>query len=261
MQKFKLVLKITNWCNLQCEHCIENSGPNQPYKLMPVEQIKKYIKEYKNIGNRITFTGGEPFASYIQERAEYIPAIAKICVAHKISPVFDTNGTWAENMYVGGIMMTNLSKIAQKRGRKIFLDIYVDKHRNEYQGVENICKLIARHQHLRDNIRLSFYGDSYHAHKIRLYSPYLLVDNEDEFLVQMSDSGHPAEMETKARVPFVETKRKRQEYASDDTNITDGQDVLIITNDNQAILNRKYTTTVDDKTLGQIYNELVQKKR
>lgn len=269
MQKFKLVLKITNWCNLQCEHCIENSGPNQPYKLMPVDQIKKYIKEYKNIGNRITFTGGEPFASYIQERAEYIPAIAKICVANKISPVFETNGTWAENMYVGGIMMSKLSEIAQNHRKDIFLDIAVDKYHPTPQGAANICKLIARHQHLRNNIRVTFSGQDcwWIGSKISncLVEPYYAFGGHED---HVSIYEH---RELKALIPFKKYILKNKGRAKDN-NLTwqsvsetidnpDSQDVLIITNDNQAILNRKYTTTVDNKTLEQIYNELVQKKR
>ena len=40
-----------------------------------------------------------------------------------------------------------------------------------------------------------------------------------------------------------------------------GSDCLMITNDNKAILNYKYKTVVDNKTVGQIYNELIQNKR
>ncbi|MBQ8473387.1 MAG: radical SAM protein [Alphaproteobacteria bacterium] len=271
MSEFNLVIKLTNWCNLNCRHCMERSGLDQPYQMMPVEQVKKYINEYKKLGHHITFTGGEPFASYIQERDEYIPEIATSCVQNRITPIFETNGTWAENMYVGGIMMSKLSEIAQNHRKDIFLDIAVDKYHPTPQGAANICKLIARHQHLRNNnnIRVTFSGQDcwWIGSKISncLVEPYYAFGGHED---HVSIYEH---RELKVLIPLKKYILKYKGRAKDN-NLTwqsvsetidnpDSQDVLTITNDNQAILNHKYQTTMDNKTIEQVYSELLQHKR
>ena len=48
-------------CNLTCDHCATNSGPNEKLELSNVElvEIKNYIKDF--CPSTIAFTGGEPF--------------------------------------------------------------------------------------------------------------------------------------------------------------------------------------------------------
>jgi AdoMet-dependent heme synthase len=51
------------WCNLQCVHCINASGPKHPWlKSLDAETVKRHIKEAEALGvKEIYFTGGEPF--------------------------------------------------------------------------------------------------------------------------------------------------------------------------------------------------------
>jgi AdoMet-dependent heme synthase len=51
------------WCNLQCVHCINASGPQSPWlKSLDTETVKRYIREAETLGvKEIYFTGGEPF--------------------------------------------------------------------------------------------------------------------------------------------------------------------------------------------------------
>jgi len=51
------------WCNLQCVHCLNASGPKDPWlKSLDKETVKRYIKEAEGLGvKEIYFTGGEPF--------------------------------------------------------------------------------------------------------------------------------------------------------------------------------------------------------
>ncbi len=51
------------WCNLQCTHCLNSSGPRNPWlKGLDTETVKRYIGEAENLGvKEIYFTGGEPF--------------------------------------------------------------------------------------------------------------------------------------------------------------------------------------------------------
>jgi AdoMet-dependent heme synthase len=51
------------WCNLQCRHCINASGPKNPWlKGLASATVKRSIKEAEGLGvKEIYFTGGEPF--------------------------------------------------------------------------------------------------------------------------------------------------------------------------------------------------------
>ena len=57
-------MQITGtWCNLECRHCINASGPKSPWlKPLDVATIERAIREAERAGvKEIYFTGGEPF--------------------------------------------------------------------------------------------------------------------------------------------------------------------------------------------------------
>lgn len=59
-----LWIQVTGtWCNLQCVHCINASGPKDPWlKHLDPQTVKRSIKEADSLGvKEIYFTGGEPF--------------------------------------------------------------------------------------------------------------------------------------------------------------------------------------------------------
>jgi AdoMet-dependent heme synthase len=59
-----LWIQVTGtWCNLQCVHCINTSGPTDPWlKSLDTEAVKRSIKEAEGLGvKEVYFTGGEPF--------------------------------------------------------------------------------------------------------------------------------------------------------------------------------------------------------
>ena len=51
------------WCNLECVHCINASGPSDPWlKPLDAEAVRRAIREAERLGvKEIYFTGGEPF--------------------------------------------------------------------------------------------------------------------------------------------------------------------------------------------------------
>jgi MoaA/NifB/PqqE/SkfB family radical SAM enzyme len=51
------------WCNLECTHCINASGPKHPWlKILDSATVKRYLQEAEALGvKEIYFTGGEPF--------------------------------------------------------------------------------------------------------------------------------------------------------------------------------------------------------
>jgi MoaA/NifB/PqqE/SkfB family radical SAM enzyme len=59
-----LWIQVTGtWCNLKCTHCLNASGPKDPWlKSLDAPRIKAYIEEAAALGvKEIYFTGGEPF--------------------------------------------------------------------------------------------------------------------------------------------------------------------------------------------------------
>ena len=59
-----LWIQVTGtWCNLTCTHCLNSSGPYDPWlKSLDTETAMRYIKEGADLGiKEIYYTGGEPF--------------------------------------------------------------------------------------------------------------------------------------------------------------------------------------------------------
>jgi len=59
-----LWIQVTGtWCNLECTHCINASGPHEPWlKPMAPAAVRRAIAEADRLGvKEIYFTGGEPF--------------------------------------------------------------------------------------------------------------------------------------------------------------------------------------------------------
>ena len=84
-----LWIQITGtWCNLECVHCINASGPRDPW-LPPLdgETIRHAIREAEALGVKdIYFTGGEPFL-----HPEILPLLASALEVAPTSVL--TNGT------------------------------------------------------------------------------------------------------------------------------------------------------------------------
>jgi MoaA/NifB/PqqE/SkfB family radical SAM enzyme len=84
-----LWIQITGtWCNLECRHCINASGPRAPWlKPLDAEAIRRAIAEAEEVGvKEIYFTGGEPFL-----HGEILPLLD---LALRVAPTTVlTNGT------------------------------------------------------------------------------------------------------------------------------------------------------------------------
>jgi AdoMet-dependent heme synthase len=92
-----LWIQITGtWCNLECTHCINASGPESPWlKPMAPAAVRRAIAEAERLGvKEIYFTGGEPFLhGRIVELLESSLAVAPTTVL--------TNGTALDEVLVG----------------------------------------------------------------------------------------------------------------------------------------------------------------
>jgi len=59
-----LWIQVTGtWCNLTCTHCLNSSGPVNPWlKSLDTDMVIRYLKEGAELGiKEIYYTGGEPF--------------------------------------------------------------------------------------------------------------------------------------------------------------------------------------------------------
>ena len=84
-----LWVQITGtWCNLECRHCINASGPRSPWlKPLDGETIRRAISEAEDLGvKEIYFTGGEPFL-----HGEILPLLERALDAAPTTVL--TNGT------------------------------------------------------------------------------------------------------------------------------------------------------------------------
>jgi AdoMet-dependent heme synthase len=79
------------WCNLECAHCLNASGPRHPW-LRPLDagRVRRAIAEAEGLGvKEIYFTGGEPFLHRdILELLTFALRVAPTTVL--------TNGTWID---------------------------------------------------------------------------------------------------------------------------------------------------------------------
>jgi MoaA/NifB/PqqE/SkfB family radical SAM enzyme len=76
------------WCNLECTHCFNASGPREPW-LAPMDgaRVRAAIAEAETLGAReIYFTGGEPFL-----HPEILPLVE--CALRAAPTTVLTNGT------------------------------------------------------------------------------------------------------------------------------------------------------------------------
>jgi MoaA/NifB/PqqE/SkfB family radical SAM enzyme len=141
-----LWIQITGtWCNLECTHCINASGPRDPWlKPLDAETARRAIREAEGLGvKEIYFTGGEPFL-----HPEILPLLGEALEAAPTTVL--TNGT--------AITDAAADALAVLAGRSLYsLDIRVslddvDRERNDRvrgegswaRAVEAIDRLHAR---------------------------------------------------------------------------------------------------------------------
>lgn len=112
-----LWVQITGtWCNLECRHCINASGPKSPW-LKPLDSatIERAIREAERAGvKEIYFTGGEPFL-----HGEILPLL-ELALATAPTTVL-TNGT-----LIGPAMAAALAALAARAPYSLELRVSLD---------------------------------------------------------------------------------------------------------------------------------------
>lgn len=159
---FTLSFKITNWCNLNCAHCCENSGSKHVRRFLPLEKIEKYLYEFKdlpyNLSEYVVIGGGEGLSPYLFENFDYIPnLLLKINNIGGISTI-KTNGVWGGNTNVKNFILKDLAIFAHKIGKVITLDISIDEFHDNITNVANIFEEILSDEYISVSIRPTLVG-------------------------------------------------------------------------------------------------------
>jgi MoaA/NifB/PqqE/SkfB family radical SAM enzyme len=80
-------LHVTDFCNLSCEHCWSNSGPNGT-SVLRSSSIEKFLLELLPLGlTRISISGGEPLLY------EELGSLLRFARARELNVVVTSNGT------------------------------------------------------------------------------------------------------------------------------------------------------------------------
>ena len=159
---FMLSFKITNWCNLNCAHCCENSGPNHANRFLSLNKIEKYLQQFKelpySISEHIVIGGGEGLAPYLFGNLNYIPRLLSMIDSVWCVPTIKTNGAWGNNAYTRNLILQDLTMSAHKMQKLVTLDISVDEFHNNTSGVASIFADILSKEYIMSAIRPTLVG-------------------------------------------------------------------------------------------------------
>jgi MoaA/NifB/PqqE/SkfB family radical SAM enzyme len=140
-----LWVQITGtWCNLECRHCINASGPKAPW-LKPLDRatIERAIREAEAAGvKEIYFTGGEPFL-----HGEILPLLERALAAAPTTVL--TNGT-----LIGPEVADALAALAARAPYSLELRVSLDdtdREKNDrIRGEGAWAKAVAAVRRLRE---------------------------------------------------------------------------------------------------------------
>lgn len=157
-----LSLKITNWCDLNCTHCCECSGRNNPTNFMPATKAEDYIGEFQeipfNLAQHYTIGGGEGLAPYQFGDYDYIPQVLSCIYKVDGVPTIKTNGVWGEKANLRSDILKDLAHSAYVDNKLLTLDISVDEFHNNLNGVANIITDVVQSDYLLPAIRIALLG-------------------------------------------------------------------------------------------------------
>ena len=160
--RLALSLKITNWCDLNCAHCCECSGRNNPTNFMPATKAEDYIGEFQevpfNLAQHYTIGGGEGLAPYQFGDYDYIPQVLSCIYKVDGVPTIKTNGVWGEKANLRSDILKNLAHSAYVGNKLLTLDISVDEFHNNLNGVANIITDVVQSDYLLPAIRIALLG-------------------------------------------------------------------------------------------------------
>ena len=157
--KTSFAIKTTNWCNLNCAHCSECSGPRVRPDIMPLADVERYIAEFNAMPiprwEYMVFTGGEAMAPYYHKQMDYVPRCLDFAAQHKMAPFVKTNAVWGADAEMRNRILRDFANAAYRNNILMSLDISVDEFHNNERGVLAIINDVVRSDFLAPAVRLS----------------------------------------------------------------------------------------------------------
>lgn len=267
---FALSLKVTNWCNLNCAHCRENSGRDAAIKPMPLEKVEDYISQFQelpiNLSNRITIDGGEPMLPYFMGDENYIPTV--LCLVSKAgaTPTIKTNGTWGNTYTNRSTVLKSLAKNAYFVGRPLTINVPVDEFHNNISGVSNIIADVVFSDYLRGALNISVSGFDTIGSVVayaRLRSDLRdreinTVDSGNDNLVAYNDDGVGIHVETDYMSGVVRCGRAIKNHVYTEDNLSTYVNKIQIDNDDNVALNYVARDNIKNRPLANVIDYLIK---
>lgn len=273
--KISFAIKNTNWCNLNCAHCCECSGPNVVPNFMPLDKVEQYIGEFCAMPlpkwEYMVFTGGEAMAPYLLKRYEYMPQCLEFAGRAGLAPFVKTNGVWGADGWLRRRILNDCADAAIKNNKMTSLDVSIDEFHNNVPAVARIIQEIVSSEHLARCVRVSISGlDTLKSHAQFSYLiAYLKAHNihvfpsGDTFIVASGTIGYKILFDF--GTPVAQMGRAKQngigETQPDGSSDAVWGNCLQIDNDDVATLNYYYKTPVNGRPVFDVAKELLLKVR
>lgn len=274
-QKISFAIKNTNWCNLNCAHCCECSGPNVVPNFMPLDKVEQYIGEFCAMPlpkwEYMVFTGGEAMAPYLLKRYEYMPQCLEFAGRAGLAPFIKTNGVWGADAWLRRRILNDCADAAIKNNKMTSLDVSIDEFHNNVPAVARIIQEIVSSEHLARCVRMSISGlDTLKSHaQFNYLIAYLKAHNIHVFPSGNTFIAALGTVGTKVLfdfgTPVAQMGRAKQngigETQPDGSSDAVWGNCLQIDNDDVATLNYYYKTPVNGRPVFDVVKELLLKVR
>ena len=265
-----LSLKTTNWCNLNCSHCREDSGRNVACEYMSVDKIEDYITQFQelplNLSNRITIDGGEPMLPYFKKDENYIPTALTLIAKAGAIPVIKTNGTWGRTYTDRNLILKSLAKNANFTGRAITLNMSVDEFHENISGVSNIIADVVFSDYLRSAIHIEISGFNTIGSIVavaRLRSDLkekeiTTIDSRNDDFVAYNNNGGGIHVSTNYLNDIYRLGRAQRNFLYTVKEIMPGcVNTIQLDNEDNAVLNHTVREQVNNRDLASVLDCLI----
>lgn len=140
-----LRFRLTNRCNENCARCFECSGPNNPSKAIPVDDVAFYANNTESSG--VFMTGGEWSLVY-DTNSHYMRKIFdKLDLSKSDAYVIQTNARWINGPHSTEILddIKYIQSKLKQQNRILKLDMSVDRYRsaNSINSVRDVICAVA----------------------------------------------------------------------------------------------------------------------
>lgn len=270
-----LSFKITNWCNLHCDHCCERSNKHNEPKFLSLEKLDKYLSESKTLpiipNQLISFSGGETFAPYMFNQPNYIPVALDLAYSYGYIPTIKTNGTWGDNDLLRIKILNDIASRAHKYGKLVTLDISVDEFHNNESGVMKIISNTLTNFDLCYAIRICLVGfntpgsaNALNSSQQKLQTLGFEIDKtySGDWMICAPNQSCGIYMCNDYATPIYNIGRAKQTKTYTSTgnpNGNDGANCLQLDNNDYAILNYTYREPIKNRPLNKVLESLMEK--